>query len=267
VPPGVRDTDLGVASHTRMVYRNVIAGLKATFDGFYDREPQLQNLRITQNYPLKKIDYPSIVVDYQPQRVVSAGVGHVEWFRSPTGYWRKWKHSRFEGTLSFHVHALSTLDRDIVSDAIVELVRFGSLDANLNRFYEIIYPDDEALEDEADASNTNYSYSLLDQLMLDSDQMIGVGNSATIAPWSPEDVLVYTGGWSCNLHGGYYNSYPTVDWGLLTKIKIQAYDGTGVGPPFLSADAEFSWSQDDEGVVVGRASISSDVNEQFVDAP
>jgi len=267
MPTSVRETDHNIASHSRLVYRNVVAGLKATFDQFYNREPQLQNLRVTQNYPLKRIDYPSVVVDYQPQRVVSAGVGHVEWFSDPHGRFRKWKHNRFEGTLSFHAYALSTLDRDILSDALVELVRFGDLDANLNSFYEILYPDDAALEAEADAQAANYSYSLFDQLMMDSDQMIGIGNSATIAPWSPEDVLVYQGGWSVSLHGGYYNSYPTVDWSRLRKIAIQAYDDSGLGPPFLTADAEFSWDQEDAATVTGSAVIASDVNEQFLDVP
>ena len=264
----VRETDLGIASHQRLVYRNVIEGLRSSFDQFYDRDRQLQELRITQNYPIKQIDYPSIVVDYQPQRVVSAGVGHVEWFRSPSGYWRKWKHNRFEGHLSLHVFALSTLDRDIISDAIVELVRFGDLDSNLNRFYEVIYPSDEDLEAMADAEDHIYSENLFGQLMLDSDQLTAVGNSATVAPWEPEDVLVYSGGWSMALHGGYYNSYPTQDWSRVTSIRVQAFAidvPFGPAPVQPSAEAEFSWATDDEGTAIGQGVVSG--GEAFTDTP
>lgn len=255
---GVRDTDLSVASHSRLVYRNVIEGLRAAFGSDYGRDRQLADLRITQNYPLLKIDYPSVTVEYSPQRVVAAGVGHVEWFDDPRGYLRKWKHSRFEGTLTLHAFALTTLDRDLLSDALAELVRFGSLDEGLNRFYETIYPDDESLE-LGTLPGEDYDWRLFGQLMLDSDQLIAVGNSATVAPWAPEDLLVYSGGWSMNLHGGYYNSVPTQDWGRVRKVKIQAFTDEGLAPPILSAEAEFSWdTTEDSGIVRGQAVVTGD---------
>jgi len=257
----LRTTDLGVASHKRLVYRNVVAALKAAFDGSYDRERQLAGIKVTQTYPNKELDFPAIVVDYQPQKVVAAGVGHLEIFPDPQGNLRKWKHSRFEGSLALHIYALSTLDRDIIEDAVAELVRFGSLDDQLNRFYEVVYPSDEEMEATKDVEDA-YSFGLFDQLMLDSDQLFAVGNSATIAPWSPEDVLVYAGGWTVNLHGGYYNCFPRHDWSLVRRVDIQAFEGTFDSPPV--ATAAFSWDSEDEGAASGSGYASSE--ESYTDA-
>lgn len=259
---GVRTTDLGIASHTRLVYTNVVAALRDAFDANYSRDSQLAGLRVTQNYPLKKIDYPCIVVEYQPQTVMTAGVGHVEWFTDPQGRWRKWKHNRFEGTLSLRCFALTTKDRDIIADAIAELIRFGDLDPQLNRFFEVIYPDDADLTAAEAAAGYAYSYNAFDQLMLNSDQLYSVGNSAQIAPWAPEDVLVYSGGWSTNLHGGYYNVYPTVDWSRLTRIHILAYQSDQYGQelPFpgeawVGWTPPFDWQ--DESTVTGSSAVTA----------
>jgi hypothetical protein len=265
---GVRTTDLGIASHTRLVYTNVIPALREAFDGSYSRDSQLADLRITQNYPLKKIDYPCVVVEYQPQSVMSAGVGHVEWFTDPRGRWRKWKHNRFEGTLSLRVFALTTKDRDIISDALVELIRFGDLDPQLNKFFEVIYPQDGDLTAEEAEAGYTYSYNAFDQLMLNSDQLYSLGNSAQIAPWAPEDVLVYSGGWSTNLHGSYYNVYPTVDWSRVTRIRIEAYTTDQYGLPF-DEDLTVAWvppfDKDDEATITGTAVISADESQDGID--
>src|SRR5574340_570197 len=261
---GVRITDQSVASHARLVYENVIPALRDAFDSFYNRERQLVDLRITQDYPLKKIDYPSIVVEYQPQRIVNAGVGHVEWFTDPYGHFRKWRHSRFEGTLNLRTSGLSTKDRDILSDAVAELVRFGHLDTQLNRFYQKIYPSDYDLQTNANATGTSYSLMLFGQLALDSDQLQAVGNSAQIAPWAPEDLLVYQGGWSCRIHGAYYNSIPTVDWSRVTRIEIDAYiqDTT----PSYHDHLEIAWTPPlvyaDAAQVSGSGVISATVVEE-----
>lgn len=249
-PRGTRTTDSNIASYRRLVYRRIIDALRSVFDPgpdvygdpqHYTRDRQLDGLKITQEYPLKKIDYPCIVVQYQSSGVYNAGVGHEEWFYDPDGIWRKWNHSRFEGTLYFYIYALSTLDRDIVADALVEVIRFGRLESDTEPFFRMIYP-------EGDSDFLN-----LEQLMLDSDQVRGGSDSASLAPWQPEDVLVYSTSYSVELHGGYYNTHPKKTWPVYTAIEILAYptddygglltkfpDYAGVGwnPPRLWTDAE-----------------------------
>jgi hypothetical protein len=249
----VRTTDQNVASHSRLVYENIIAGLRAAFDDGYTRDPQLTDLRIAQSYPNKKIDYPSIVVEYSPQRNVAAGVGHMEVFPDPRGFTRKWQHRRFEGTLTLTAYALSTLDRDLLCDAIAEVLGFGRLNSQLNRFFEVVYPSDRDLEDMT-APGEDYAWRLFSQLMLDTDSLTAVGNGAEIAPWQPEDLLVYSGGWALNIHGGYYNTIERVDWSRLNKVEIMAFtEGPDPQPPPFVA--EFSLDYEDAGVARGQAVV------------
>lgn len=269
---GIRTTDHNIASYRRLVYENVISGLRAVFNENYIRDPQFANLKITPQYPLKRVDYPCIVVEFQDQKVVNAGVGHVEWFPDPLGVYRKWNHNRFEGRLIFTIHALSPLDRDILADALVEVLRFGRLDQQLNRFYEIIYPEHLPPPWDSEAPDPNpfyeYNVSLFGQLMLDSDQIFGSGNSATIAPWQPEDVLVYTTGYSVALHGGYYNTNNQISWDRFSRIVIDSYqtDQFGRELPF-PGHAEIAWFPpfvfEDQARTKGVAQISG--VEEFID--
>jgi hypothetical protein len=100
--------------------------------------------------------------------------------------------------------------------------------------------------------------------------MFGQGNSATIAPWQPEDVLVYSTGYSVILHGGYYNTNPTVNWSRVTRIVIDAYqtDQFGTDLPF-PGHAEIAWTpawvHEDTNQASGAAVISG--VESYDDGP
>ena len=207
--PAARTTDLNIAQHRRLVYRTIIEALRAAFDGYYNRDRQFTNLKITQEYPYEKVDYPAIVVEYQNTLVANAGVGHREWFHDQDGNLRVWNHNRFEGTLYFTCYALSTLDRDTLADALVELVRFGKLDSQLQRFFNIIRPSGD-------------EFVALQQIIFDSDQLRGSGDSATIAPWQPEDMLIYSAAYTVAIGGGYYNTVVKHDWSKVTHIQIEA---------------------------------------------
>ena len=209
----LRNTDQNVTSYRRLVVRGIVNALKGVYDGGYYRERQLQNLKVTTQYPLVKVDYPAIVVEYAGQRILNAGVGHEEWFMDDQNILRKWNHRRFEGTLTFSCHALSPLDLDILVDSLVELLSFGRLDSSLSTFFTDIYgsPNDPVM----------LAFS---QLMLNVDEIQDGGvPSAQIAPWQPEDVLVYSTDISIVIHGGFYNTYPNQEWSYVTAVKSEPY--------------------------------------------
>lgn len=208
----VRTTDSGVTSHRRLVTRTMVSALKSVFDANYPREPQLRNLKVTTTFPLKKIDYPSVVVEYQPQRVVNAGVGHEEWFGDENLVMRKWNHSRFEGTVDLSVFTLSPLDRDLLADAVMEVIRFGRLDDALLPFFDTIYGGAD------DPVRLMFS-----QIMLNADEIDFGGDSASLAPWSPEDLLVYETTLSTMIHGGFYNTKPVNTYGYVTRASAEPY--------------------------------------------
>lgn len=204
----------GVTPYRRLVTTTIIEALRSVFDESYNREPQFRNLKVTQKYPLVKVDYPALVVEYEDKLIANAGVGHEEWFDDPDGIIRKWHHRRFEGTLTFTIYALSTIDRDLFADALVEVLSFGRLDAQLTQFFTRVYGD----------KTQPFSWAtLFNQLMLNIDEIDGGGNNASVAPWQPEDVLVYTTSYSIDVHGGFYNTLLSDTWPYLTAVNVDPY--------------------------------------------
>jgi hypothetical protein len=252
-----RITDLNVSSHRRLLIRTLVPALRAVFDDTYNRERQLVGLKITESYPLQRVDYPCIVVKYEPTRVSNAGVGHEEWFLDNTNVLRKWHHSRFEGTIDFEVFGLSPLDRDLLADALTEVIRFGRLDTQLLKFFEAIYG---AADDPVKL--------VFQQVTINADEVNFGGNSESIAPWQPEDVMVYETILSVNTMGGYYNVVPTDEWAYVTRARAEGYfsplayqEGLvtigEASPPF--SDPATIWTNpfefEDEGIVTSVARI------------
>lgn len=224
-----RTTALTVASHRRYVLSAVVNALRAAFGAAYDRDRQLVDLKITAQYPLAAIDYPCIVVSYENRLVQNAGVGHEEWFTDANNTLRKWHHSRFEGSMDFTIMALTTIDRDLLADALTEVIRFGRLDAALLPFFTTLYGDPNAPVG-----------LIFNQIMFDADQITSSGNSASLATWSPEDLMQYSTGLSSEVHGGYYNVNPQDAWGYVTRVTTIPYNSND----FLEVDfdLDINWS-------------------------
>lgn len=226
----LRDTDLNVTSYRRLVVRGLIESFRSVYDANYNRERQLKDLKITPHYPLAKLDYPGVVIEYTGQRVLNSGVGHEEWFMDENEVVRKWNHRRFEGNLTFSCHALSPLDIDILADSVIEVLSFGRLDAQLGKFFTGIY------------GNKNDPVMLqFTQLMLNVDIINDSGVSAQIAPWQPEDVLVYSTEISIEIHGGFYNTYPQDEWYYVTSVQTEPYP-----QGFVDVELPFGESEDEK---------------------
>lgn len=210
----LRTTDLRTTSHRRLVVRTLVAALQSVFNGSYNRDRELINLRVTATYPLEKIDYPTVVVSYEPSRNINAGVGHEEWFEDANNILRKWNHRRFEGSITFDILALTPLDRDLLADAVEEVLTFGRLDSQLAAFFTTVY---------GDTSDSAPYVLQFTQLMLNTDEISGGGNSESLAPWAPEDQLVYETSLSLEVHGGFYNTNPSDQWGYVTNATADSY--------------------------------------------
>jgi hypothetical protein len=232
----------------------MVTALQSVFDSGYDRDRQLQNLKVGPTYPMEEIGYPAIVIEYENTRVMNAGVGHEEWFEDDNNILRKWNHSRFEGNVNIDIVTLSPLTRDIVADALIEVLRFGRLDAALESFFDTIYGD----------PNDPDTALVFTQLMLNTDDISGAGNAESIAPWNPEDLHVYETSYTVEIHGGYYNVYPTDTWDFVTSVDAASYlEGwTDVTTDVPFYDPDRAWTNpfvyvDYFGVTTGVAVISS----------
>lgn len=237
------------ASYKTTINRTIVRGLKDVFTLAYP-DSQFQNLNIATQYPLSETEYPAIICTYREASIPNAGVGHTEYFPAPDGSLRKWKHRRFEGTMEFMVYTLSPLDRDILSDALVEVLSFGELDALQNNFFVRVY---------GDIGVEVGTLGLLHQISLNTDRIDAIGESSSIAPWQPEDVLVYTSGYTLECNGGFYNSLRTTPpLGYIQNAIIEPYiDLTLIDDLDPNNQWSFVFDYDDSGSIQSTAVISA----------
>lgn len=174
--------------YRRLLKRTLVAALKTVFTEEYP-EPQLRNINVSTAFPLKRENFPAIIVNYNESAVMNAGVGHVEYIEDENFMAFPAKHFRFEGSIEFVTTALTPLDLDTISDSIVELLAFGRLDALLNKFFDRIY------KDVADSA----------QISFHSDYLSPLGETQMSTMWGSEDGIVYQGGYSVAVSGGFYN--------------------------------------------------------------
>jgi hypothetical protein len=176
--------------YKRLLKRTMISSLRTVFSEEYP-DPQLRSMNITTDHPLKREQFPCIVVEYDESSVKNAGISHIEYLQNSTTFADvPARHFMFEGSFTFKCFALTPLDRDVLSDSLVDLLAFGKLDSLLNRFFEIVYSE---VPDSA-------------QITLYSDYMDGLGESTSSTEWGSEDGLIYSTGYRIGCSGGFYNS-------------------------------------------------------------
>ena len=81
----------------------------------------MANIKCTLEYPLTAEGYPAIIVGYKEKTVHNAGISHVE--DDGNLSIERWI---FEGDVQIEVFALTSLERDYVSDNLVNLFAFGA---------------------------------------------------------------------------------------------------------------------------------------------
>jgi len=217
----------------------LVDALQSTFQRHPD--PLLQDLKVDLEYSFSEVDYPSIVVRYRGMDVQNAGVGHIEKMWDPT-HTTITKHKRrlYHGDLEFTIYALSSQDRDIISDALVEIVGLSDLTTYTNYFMARLYAPKEWQADTAmsdDEFGDSYLYTLTN---LNSDLMSDLGDSTTPAPWEPEDVYLYQGGYRVPVMGEVLSLPPDVFYTTIKSILQYPYIA-GIDPIPTGSDDPAPW--------------------------
>lgn len=179
----------------------LVDALRSTFAVHPDT--LLRDVKVNTEFSFEEVDYPAVVVGYRGRDVTNAGVGHVEWvYNQVDGTAQSHKRRHYHGDVDFTIYALSTLDRDIISDALVEIIGLSEVTNYTNYFLARIYSPVEWLgvtsEVSAEELGTNYNWH---HININTDQMYDIGDSQTPAPWMPEDVLLYQGGFRLDVFG------------------------------------------------------------------
>lgn len=194
--------------YRRLIKRTLVAALKTVFTEEYP-EQQLRGINVSTAFPLKRENFPAIIVNYSESVVQNAGVGHIEYLEDEDFLTIPAKHFRFEGTIEFVTTALTPLDLDTISDSVVELLAFGRLDALLNRFFDRIYAE---VPDSA-------------QISFHSDYLSPLGETQMATLWGSEDGIVYQGGYSIAVSGGFYSTIREQDVaGFIDNIIVYGSD-------------------------------------------
>ncbi len=181
----------------------------------------LERTKVTIDYPRSESDYPCLIVRLFERDIKNAGIAHEEHLlgdgseEAPdsAGHWR-FKHYFYHGDLEFAVYGLSSKDRDLISDTVVQTIGMGDLAAYTNEFFDRIYPDETA---------SAYPDSIWHYINIDSDELQGFGETQAAVPWGSEDDLMYQTSYRVKVFGEFYSVPPHMPAELVRQVIQYPY--------------------------------------------
>jgi len=179
--------------------QNVFYNTENYFPGYKSSELMTKS-HITIEYPQKPEQYPSMIVGFKEKELKSAGIAHSE-IIDGTSVVQRWL---FQGSISIEIFALTSMDRDFISDSLVNLLSFGRIEN---------FPFRDYIEDNAQV-----------------DIQVSVGSLAPIgeqtmsgASWGLTDQRIYTTGYQFGCMGGFISTTNNYDY-------VSGFDARAVGP-------------------------------------
>lgn len=228
--------------YSTFIKRALVESLQAAFNAH--PTAQVANANVAIDFGRERWKLPGVIIKFYERELPNAGVGHVEWGVSPQDpnpaaptMFIKYYHRLYQGDIGFDIYAMSSVDRDLVRDALIEVLTMNEATDSvtsggtnfLNRFY-------------LDMENTPYGTWHFPVLML--DKITGYGEQHQSAPWQPEDTLVYSVSYRVPIWGEFYSLTPTLpaSTGLLQEVDVypyaQNFDGVNLEPtPAENPDA------------------------------
>jgi hypothetical protein len=206
----------------------MVEALKPVFQDHVDKN--LQNTNVTIEYSKERQSFPSVIVKFYESEIYNAGVGHEEHIESDSGQIWKFKHYMYKGSIEFMIYALSALDRDLISDTLVQTIAMGNLSAYTNNFFHRIYPPDSAEVPDSAGHFIN----------INSDVITGFGESSTNVPWNAEDELLYTISYRVDVWGEFYSLPPDMPYPYVSEVFAYPYT-TGEERPLGIDKTDTDW--------------------------
>lgn len=184
------------------------------------------------DFPTSENAYPTIIVRFFERGIKNMGVGHIEYIYNDETQVAssRFKHYLYDGDIEFAVYALSSLDRDLMADALVQTIAMADLLAYTKEFIDRIYfPPDTIVND------WNY-------VNINTDQIEGFGETQAPQPWLSEDQLVYQTSYRVGIFGEFYSLPPLAPAisGPIRKVNLYPYIG-GLEPIPTGTDDPSPW--------------------------
>jgi hypothetical protein len=183
------------------VKRAVVKAFQAVFHNEneyypgYKSSELLTKSHITIEYPQRPEQYPSLIVGFQESELKSAGIGHLDTYGDGTVA-QKWL---FFGKITVEIFALTSMDRDFISDSVVNMLSFGRV---------MGIPFRRMIEQE---SRVDLQLSVGSLEPVAEQTMSG-------ASWGLTDQRIYTVGYNFGCMGGFDSGVITYDY--LSGIEI-----------------------------------------------
>ncbi len=197
----------------------VVQAFKDVFQHHVD--DLLKQTKVSIDYPRSAADYPALLVRFFERDISNAGVGHVEHISvdGPDGQeigdsTYPFKHYFYKGDLEYAIFGLSSLDRDLISDSVVQTLGMGELQEYTNRFFTRIYPDERT---------GAYPDSIWHYININVDQIRGFGETQSPTPWGSEDDLMYQTSYRTPVFGEFYSVPPDTPNTLIQKVTQYPY--------------------------------------------
>lgn len=98
----------------------IIRALRATFTSMYPNT-KLASMNIDLEYPYLEEQYPGIWVKFNPRKIQASGLDPTQ--RTDSEIFSVW---HYEGTISLMILALTSKERDLISDGFIEAYAFAA---------------------------------------------------------------------------------------------------------------------------------------------
>lgn len=206
----------------------MVEALREVFNHHVDE--QLGRTNVTIDFPRTESDYPSVLIRFFEKEISNAGIGHEEYIRlantdgSNAGTFR-FKHYFYKGDIELAIYALSSLDRDLIADSIVQTVSMGNLESYTNRFFSRIYTDNKV----------NYPDSVSHYININADKIMGFGETQQGVPWQSEDDLLYLSNYRVSVFGEFYSLPPNLPAPYVEQVTqypyIESFEAVPTGNP------------------------------------
>lgn len=202
--------------------RAIRSALAASFVNHID--PTVKSARVALDFGKKDFTLPAVIVKFIEKDLPNAGLGHYEWLPDPNvaGQFIEYQHRLYHGNLEFDIYGETTTDRDLVSDALVEILAMDEVSTPGQTFLTLFY---------SDLSQTPFGQWHFPTLNLDLIEPSG--EQPVMAPWRPEDVLVYQTGYRVPVMGEFYSYTPPTPntLGTIGEVDVYQWPVDGKGNP------------------------------------
>lgn len=191
----------------------LIESLRPVFGNHKDEALRATTVEI--DFPKREAHYPTVILRFFEREIFNAGVGHEELIDLSTvglnGLY-KFKHYFYKGDIEFAIYGITSLDRDLVADTIVQTIAMGNLEDYTNRFFDRIYADENQTPD-----------SIWHYININTDRVSGFGEGQGQTPWGSEDDLIYQTSYRVPAFGEFYSVPPEIPAEFISKVAQYPY--------------------------------------------